>query len=156
EKTTDAEVQELLERAVAVDARLQPISPDLAPLQAFAEDEFAIEMYLRLIYSCLVDADALDTEAHNDPGAAQRRAETFYPSLESLHEQFQERQERDFAGKSGRVNEVRREVYDACLEAARLPPGVFELTVPTGGGKTRSSLAFGLAHAVQHRMHRVI
>jgi CRISPR-associated endonuclease/helicase Cas3 len=156
EKTTDAEVEELLERAVTVDARLQSIPPDIAPLQAFAEDPFALEMYVRLIYSCLVDADALDTEAHNDPEAAQRRAETSSSSLRNLYELLQTRQQGDFAGKTGAVNEVRREVYAACLQAAQLPPGVFELTVPTGGGKTRSSLAFALAHAVEHGLRRVI
>ena len=156
EKTNANEVNALLERAKSADVRLEPVIPDLASLDAFGEDILALEMYLRLIYSCLVDADGLDTEAHNDPQAAQRRASIVPPSLALLRDQLAERQEQDFAGKTGRVNEVRREVYDACIEAGALPPGFFELTVPTGGGKTRSSLAFALHHAVQHGMRRVI
>ena len=156
EKTDEAEVAMLLERAASVDERLRPVLPDLSPLQAFAGDGDGLEMYLRLIYSCLVDADALDTESHNDPDAAQRRAQAVPPSVYDLRDQLLTRQEEDFAGKKGTVNAIRREVYDACLLAANSKPGFFTLTVPTGGGKTRSSLAFALCHAAKHDLRRVV
>jgi CRISPR-associated endonuclease/helicase Cas3 len=156
EKTSRDEVEALLALAQMVDSRLYPSIPDLTLLESLAKEPETLEMTIRLIYSCLVDADSLDTEAHNDPDAAQRRAQASPPSLLQLRDLLMERQEIDFEGKSGLVNEVRRDVYDTCVAIAQNVPGFFTLTVPTGGGKTRSSLAFALCHAVQHGLRRVV
>ena len=59
-------------------------------------------------------------------------------------------------GKVGAVNDVRREVYGHCLSTATGSPGVYRLVAPTGAGKTRSALAFGLRHAVEHHLERVV
>lgn len=112
------------------------------------------EMLLRMIFSALVDADYLDTEAHFDPERAAQRVPAPVPA--ALLPTLMEDQERVMRGATGPVNEVRREVYEYCLTAAEVPTGIFRLAAPTGSGKTRSALAFGLKHAVEHGMDRVI
>jgi CRISPR-associated endonuclease/helicase Cas3 len=112
------------------------------------------EMLLRMVFSALVDSDYIDTERHFDPGRAGRR--TPGPRVAQLLPELLASQKRIMSGKTGAVNEVRKEVYESCLEAAKLPRGVFRLVAPTGAGKTRSALAFALSHAVQWSMDRVI
>lgn len=123
--------------------------PDFA-----AKDPVKAELWTRMVFSAVVDADFLDTERHFNPGKANlRNAE---PNLESLWERFQARHREATAGSTGMVNEIRSEVHQACLNAAEGKPGVFRLTVPTGGGKTLSAMAFALRHASIHDMNRVI
>lgn len=119
------------------------------------------EFYLRMLFSCLVDADALDTEAHwQREASATRSWET--PTLSDLWTRFEANHADLVAGvrsagyAESRVNAVRADVCDACLKRASLPSGFFRLTVPTGGGKTRASTAFALNHAMANRLDRVI
>ena len=110
------------------------------------------EMRVRMVFSALVDADYIATEKHFDQQKANNRGK--WPKLPELWERFQEDQSKLFKkveAKPSEVNRIRREVYDACLDAAKGKPGVFKLTVPTGGGKTRSGLAFALQHAIQNK-----
>lgn len=129
---------------------------DLSKLfSTLVKDTHGYELLTRLLFSCLVDADYLDTEEHFDAEVAKRRgSEIKAVDLWATLEQEQENLLRD--AKLSTVNQVRAEVYRACVEAAKLPPGVFRLAVPTGGGKTRSGLAFALAHVAQHQLDRVI
>jgi len=119
------------------------------------QDRHSTELFVRLLFSCLVDADYLDTEAHFQPKLTQQRG--YGPAVDALWEALQVAQA-DLLAKAPPtpVNQIRAEVYDACLQAAVQSPGVFRLAVPTGGGKTRSGLAFALRHAVQHTLRRVI
>lgn len=120
-----------------------------------ADRQLQVEMFLRLLFSALVDADSLDTEAHYDPKAAGTRGN--YPDLATLERRLT-RAQRDLMTRAGDtpVARERRRVYEACLAAADQLPGVFRLTVPTGGGKTRSAMSFGLRHALRNGQHRVI
>lgn len=110
-------------------------------------------LWLRMLFSCLVDADFLDTERFMDPPAA--RARCTYPELAALGERF----DAFMAGKTAAaaatpVNRLRAEVLACCRTAAGERPGLFSLTVPTGGGKTLAAMAFALAHVRQHGRHR--
>lgn len=119
-------------------------------------DELQMEMFQRMVFSALVDADFLDTETHFDPKVSQLRGSQIKP--ERLWEVFKRDQRKfvAFSGEQTAVNEVRGEVYRCCLEATERAQGVYRLGVPTGGGKTRSGLAFALRHAVEHDLDRVI
>jgi CRISPR-associated endonuclease/helicase Cas3 len=120
----------------------------------------AVATWIRMLFSALVDADFLDTEAFVDSLRAKRRAD--YRPLTAYREQLASHLSalRGIARRDGRdqhpVIRARTDVLKQCLDKARLRPGVFTLAVPTGGGKTLSSLAFALNHAVAHRQRRVI
>ncbi len=112
-------------------------------------------LWVRMLFSCLVDADFLDTEAFMDESkAAQRGA---YPSLQDLKTTFDAHMVSLTAGAPDTpVNRLRHEILDACRSAASQAPGFFSLTVPTGGGKTLSGMAFALDHAIAHGKKRII
>lgn len=120
-------------------------------------DPFRRELFIRMVFSALVDADYLATEEHFEPCQAQQRGK--WPSLNTLWQRLLKEQEKIIAQAAEhptKVNRVRREVYEECLRQADGPPGVYRLTVPTGGGKTRSSLAFALKHALKNELRRVV
>jgi len=109
--------------------------------------------FIRMLYSCLVDADFLDTEAFMDPVRGKQR-DIEVPSMETLSAAFDQYMTQ-FEESSGTVNKCRSLVLQQCRAAAD-KQGVFSLTVPTGGGKTLSSLAFALCHAVKYGKRRII
>jgi CRISPR-associated endonuclease/helicase Cas3 len=151
-------LQDATQLAQAIASSLVPPSAAEAAVSevaALACSEVEVEVLIRFLYSCLVDADALDTENHFRPGvAAQRKAAA---DLADLEDRFARNQAHLLhSAPPSAVNEVRRAVYDDCLRAAVLAPGVFKLTVPTGGGKTRSSLGFALRHGLHHGLERII
>ncbi|MEN9226131.1 MAG: CRISPR-associated helicase Cas3' [Thermostichus sp. HHBFW_bins_43] len=151
--------RDILQRAEQDGIPLQPSPECRQEIQQLGRDPWRWELFSRFLFSALVDADYLDTEAHFDPEKAQQRGN--YPSIEDLWNSFQQERQ-DFLNQidpaltQSAVNRVRAEVYQACLDAAQGDPGVYRLAVPTGGGKTRSGLAFGLRHALTHSMDRVI
>ena len=112
-------------------------------------------LWVRMLFSCLVDADFLDTEAFMTPENADRRGT--YPSLPELKGRFDAFMEaKQATAQRTAINEKRSEVLRQCREAAQKSPGFFSLTVPTGGGKTLSSMAFALEHALKWGKRRVI
>ncbi len=117
---------------------------------------FQFQFFVRMLFSCLVDADYLDTEAFLDGGRTTWRST--YPAINDLHTQFWNEFNtlRQLADPSLNVNIQREKVLAGCLRAANEQPGIFSLTVPTGGGKTLASLAFALNHAKKHKKERII
>lgn len=152
ERSGDAEVQQAIAAAQAALPVLTASSPP--PFPTYIHTPHEGEFFIRMLFSALVDADFLDTERHFN--ADQTNSRGNYRDLASLERNFRANQDDLMSGAGGSVNAVRREVYSACLDAAALAPGFFRLTVPTGGGKTRSSLAFALRHALSHDLRRVI
>jgi CRISPR-associated endonuclease/helicase Cas3 len=151
--------------AVAIpEAILKPSAglPDLNAIRTDQEHNIPgrFALWVRMLFSCLVDADFLDTEDFMSGDRAKAR-NGFMP-VDELEKRLAERlalmaQEVAARGEAeSQVNRKRAEVLRACLSKAECPPGVFSLTVPTGGGKTLSSLAFALRHAVRHGKRRVI
>ncbi|WP_317930740.1 CRISPR-associated helicase Cas3' [Halioxenophilus sp. WMMB6] len=114
-----------------------------------------IATWMRMLFSCLVDADFLDTERYMQPEKTSERAQSL--SLETLSQRFEEKMTSlRSASEASDLNKIRNEIYRSCLDAARWQPGLFSLTVPTGGGKTLSSLAFALEHAKLFNKRRII
>lgn len=122
---------------------------------------FSIAFLTRMVFSALVDADYLDTEAYYDRLENRRRERGGYPPLSDLSARLDAYLARRFPARAdgesaGTVNAPRAEVLAAAREKAENPPGLFTLTAPTGGGKTLSSLAFALRHAVRHELARIV
>jgi CRISPR-associated endonuclease/helicase Cas3 len=140
-----------LPQSLTVTASLEPA--EMAKLRR------ASEFWTRFLFSSLVDADRLDTEAFSTPKMSGLRSR--FASLAELSARLDDGIEVRMAKlspeESGtRVNQVRREVLDACRKAAENPGGIFSLTVPTGGGKTLSAMSFALRHALRNELTRVI
>lgn len=116
---------------------------------------FQISFFIRMLYSCLVDADFLDTEHFMDEAKSQWRSG--YLQLATLQDKLSLHLD-GFTKKVSRssINDHRKQILNACMESAGWLPGLFSLTVPTGGGKTLSSLAFALKHALAYGKTRII
>ena len=125
--------------------------PDPGKMPAIT-DPYALSMWVRMLYSCLVDADYLDTEAFMAEQTPRRGG---YDSLPVLLDRLNAYIRPWFPGNT-ELNRKRCAILSQCLEKASRPRGIYSLTVPTGGGKTVSSLAFALKHAVENGLDRVI
>ena len=126
-----------------------PFDPKHSP-----DPDFSLSVFIRMLYSCLVDADFLDTEYFMKEGRTQRETGE-EPSV------LLEKLKKHVAGwllneDTETVNGRRTEILRHCFECGHKERGIFQLTVPTGGGKTIASLAFALQHAVENQLDRVI
>jgi len=139
------------ELVTKIERELGPLPAPPAP-PPWVRDAFSADFYTRLIFSCVVDADRLDTAYW--PASPTMDTALDVDSL--LAEICAERARKASANPDSPLAALRNRIFDTALECAVLSPGFFSLTVPTGGGKTLASMAFALAHARQHGLRRVI
>ncbi len=115
---------------------------------------------IRMIFSALVDADFVETEAHfNGDATIRRRYRPEGPSLDT--EKMLEVLNKHIKIKSNStdgspVSKVRQSLHNTCIDASKSSPGVFTLTAPTGAGKTLSILSFALRHAKEHNLRKIV
>ena len=141
-------------RALAPETILDCVgfNPDLRNIPGGPE---GFSLWVRMLFSALVDADFLDTESFFDPKLTNSRSS--FPAILALFPVFDAHiGELAAQAPATLVNKLRADVLQSCRQKAALTPGFFSLSVPTGGGKTLSSLAFALQHAKHHGKRRII
>jgi CRISPR-associated endonuclease/helicase Cas3 len=111
-----------------------------------------IDCAVRMLFSCLIDADRLDSAFWplTTPDESALDAPLLLDRVKS------ERLRKSASSPDSTLKASRNHIFDTCLTKASLAQGFFALTVPTGGGKTLSAMAFALAHAQKHNLRRVI
>ncbi|NNM55534.1 MAG: CRISPR-associated endonuclease Cas3'' [Spirochaetales bacterium] len=120
------------------------------------EPQKNLHLWIRMIFSCLVDADFLDTERYKNATLYRARAIEI-PTMIQLRDRFDRFiTEKQSSAVESPVNQLRSEVLGQCRAHAVWTPGIFSLTVPTGGGKTLSGMAFALDHAIKYNKRRVV
>lgn len=110
---------------------------------------------VRMLFSCLVDADSLDTESFMNPKQAELRG--CHATMEELLQKLKNHL-RNLRSQSQetKVNQIRNYVQEQCIKESQGEIGFYNLTVPTGGGKTLASVLWALHHAVKNHLHRII
>ena len=111
-------------------------------------------LLLRILFSCLIDADRTDTADFEKPVAGRFRQHGEYAAWSDLIDRLEQKLAR--FSKEGKINTLRQQISTHCRAAAERPRGVYTLTVPTGGGKTLASLRFAFHHAKRLEMERVV
>lgn len=122
------------------------------PLQITGNGGFTLSFFIRMLYSCLVDADFLDTEAFMSGGEIKRGVDTDIKGLYQIYHKYIEK----FANPSGILNQARNHILQQCIKYGGYEKGLYSLTVATGGGKTLASLAFALEQVKHRGMERII
>ncbi len=114
---------------------------------------FNLGFFTRMLFSCLIDADRINSADFEFPENTQHRNNS---SIDwSIPVNRFEQAINEFNGEKP-IDEFRRNISNTCKQRAQEPQGIYTLTVPTGGGKTYASLRYALHHAKQHELDRII
>lgn len=134
------------------------ISIPTLPMPNFDRDSRkpkAWHLWIRMLFSCLVDADRLDTERFMKPEDFVSRGHyNTLAQMRTVFDTYLANLEKN--APETKVNVIRAEVQKVCKKAGFLPQGIYSLTVPTGGGKTLSSLLWAMEHARKYGLKRII
>ena len=135
---------------VTIDEAMSVQLPNLPKLE-----RFDLHHLVRMLFSCLVDADSLDTEAFMTPEQAKARG--CHTSMQELLRKLEEYLQGLRANAPDtEVNGIRNHVQEQCIHESQGETGFYSLTVPTGGGKTLASVLWALHHAVSNNLSRII
>lgn len=141
----------------------QYVSKALLELEAYLtnpsseNDEGRLMFLTKYVFSALIDGDRTNTrefEENKLKEPEQNRENLFADYYEKLMAKINDYQHQ--SNSHSRINLLRREMSDKCDRFAEKPPGIYTLSIPTGGGKTLASLRYGLKHAIQYRKQRII
>ena len=132
-----------------------PPSALAGPVSGGENVHFRIQFFVRMLFSALVDADFVETEAYYARIENQQTKRGWTGTLQLLQKKLNAHLA-GFGIPSGAINQTRAQILSHVRAGATQSPGLFSMTVPTGGGKTLASLAFALDHSISHALRRVI
>lgn len=143
--------------SAAQDLDFNPVAREFAALVRSEFGGFDMSVATRMVFSCLVDADFRDTEAFY-AGLEDRQPDRHWPSLNEKLSGWRDAFDQHMSGfdRNSCINGLRADILAHVRKGAEMAPGLFTLTVPTGGGKTLASLGFALDHAARNGHRRII
>lgn len=150
----DGDCKEIMKIQIPEDVSVDGIQARLE-VPRLANPKKDVHHLERMLYSCLVDADFLDTEAFMQPEQSRLRGNhDSLVTLEKRLEAFLEGLKKN--SPDTEVNRIRNEVQNWCVKESVNPPDFYSLTVPTGGGKTLASVLWAIKHAIKNDLKRII
>jgi CRISPR-associated endonuclease/helicase Cas3 len=154
----DSDIKQEIDALLSDDLLVNLLNQKLPSLAEECDENdtrlFKLGLLTRFLFSCLIDADRLNTADFEFPEEAKQRNLGNYESWPVLIEKLENRLKK--FGCRNNVDKLRQDISNSCLKFSTKPKGLYQLSVSTGGGKTLASLRFAINHAKQHKMDRVI